>query len=334
MAQTTLYEVADRAGVSLATASRVLNGSTRQVGEPLRSRVLKAATELNYSANGPAQAMARGHSNTVGLIVGDIADPYFTQIAAGVVEAAEAHNLTVTMGTTDRQLDREARHLAGFRSQRARGVIIVGSRAAEGIDPDLVAQVASYQQTGGRLVMISQPVPGLPTIELDNRKLAAELARALVDVGHERFALLAGPRDLLTAVDRAEGFRNGLRSRKVSIPTPAVRYGAFTRAGGHQAMTALLAADRDPGCVFCVNDVMALGAMAAIREAGLRPGVDVPIAGFDDIPTLADVQPPLTTVSVPLRDSGRQAVDLLLGEGSQTRHITGTVLLRESTARS
>ncbi|MFW6597734.1 LacI family DNA-binding transcriptional regulator [Propionibacteriaceae bacterium Y2011] len=356
MAQTTLYEVAERAGVSLATASRVLNGSTRKVGQELSERVLAAARELRYTANGPAQAMARGHSNTIGLVVADIADPYFTQIAAGVIEAADAHGITVTMGTTGRAPGREAEHLAVFRSQRARGVVIVGSRvdreasptapnthasntdasntdAPEGSDADaLRAELDAYREAGGSVVLVSQPIDDLPTVEIENRKLAAELGRALVDQGHRDFAVLAGPAGLLTAVDRTEGFRNGLRSRQVALAKDRIVAGGFNRAGGHEAMRALLARNDRPGCVFAVNDVMALGAVAAIREAGLRPGVDIAVAGFDDIPTLADVHPSITTVHLPLREAGQAAVELLLDpDGAPGSPITGEVLLREST---
>lgn len=334
MAQTTLYEVAERAGVSLATASRVLNGSTRQVGEQLRQRVLKAATELRYTANGPAQAMARGHSNTLGLVVGDITDPYFTQIAAGVVEAADAHHLTVTMGSTDRETDREVRHLATFRSQRARGVIIVGSRA-RGTETDarFDEEIAAFRETGGTVVMVSQPVGDLPVVQIENRRLAEELATALVGQGHREFSILAGPASLTTAVDRTAGFRAGLKAAGITVPGDRIVTGGFTRDGGHASMQELLTHTRNPGCVFAVTDVMALGAIAAIRDAGLEPGRDVPIAGFDDIPTLADVLPPLTTVNLPLRSLGRTAVELLVAGDDEaiSRKVGGTVVLRAST---
>ncbi|MFX4274023.1 LacI family DNA-binding transcriptional regulator [Propionibacteriaceae bacterium Y1685] len=332
MGQPTLYEVADRAGVSLATASRVLNGSTRKVGEALRLRVMAAAQELHYSANGPAQAMARGHNNTVGLIVTDIADPYFTQIAAGVIEAAEEAGLVVTMGTTGGEPDRELDHLGGFRSQRASGVVIVGSRRhGDRIEP-LAEHLASYGQHGGRVVLVSQPVGEIPCVEVDNRKLAADLARALADQGHRDFAVLAGPNDLVTSRDRLHGFRNGLRSRKLAVDADRVLHGAFTRDGGHASMKALLTTHPRPGCVFAVNDVMALGAMAAAEEAGLRIGTDVAIAGFDDIPTLADVRPGLSTVRVPLRQAGREAVRLLSEPDPEHVMLSGEVVLRASTA--
>lgn len=330
MAQPTLYQVAELAGVSLATASRVLNGSARQVGEDLQERVLAAAQELRYTANGPAQAMARGHSNTVGLVVADIADPYFTQIAAGVVAAAEATGLTVTMGTTGRDPERELRHLAGFRSQRARGVILVGSRLGDAGD-DLSTEIAAFHDIGGTVVLISQPVGDLPVVEIANQTLATELATALTEQGHTEFSILSGPEDLVTAQHRTTGFLAGLAEVGIEVASERIIAGPFDRDGGHDAMQRLLDISRT-GCVFAVTDAMALGAMAAIREAGLTPGIDIAIAGFDDIPTLADVQPGLTTVNLPLREAGRLAVDLLSEEAGSSRTVSGRVVLRDSTA--
>ncbi|HEY4421923.1 MAG TPA: LacI family DNA-binding transcriptional regulator, partial [Pseudonocardia sp.] len=127
-ASVTLLDVARAAGVSLATASRALNGSTRRVRPDLRERVLEAAEALQYSANAQAQAMARGRTNLVGLVIGDVGDPYFSSIAAGAIRAAEGHQLVVTMACTFGREEREIDYVAALRSQRARAVIVVGSR--------------------------------------------------------------------------------------------------------------------------------------------------------------------------------------------------------------
>src|SRR3954468_14203985 len=154
----TLSDVARTAGVSLATASRALNGSAdRKVREDLVKRVQWAANELNYSPNAPAQAMARGHTNVVGLIVSDIADPYFSTMAAGVIRQAERHGLLVTMAITQRSPTREIEWVETLHRQRARAVIIAGSRVD---DRDalqrLGAEIASFQNSGGRVAMVSQ----------------------------------------------------------------------------------------------------------------------------------------------------------------------------------
>jgi len=329
----TLMDVANEAGVSLATASRAFNGSTRKVREDLRERVFVAARKLNYSANAPAQAMARGRTNVVGLLVHDIADPYFSSIAAGVMKAAENHQLLVTLGSTMRRPERELDYLAALRGQRSRAVILAGSRVN---DPRLLAalreQIESFEKSGGRVVVISQQKLPVDTIVLENRRGAKALATEIAGLGYRRFAVLAGPRDLLTARDRLLGFKEGLA--KLGLPEPIVVKGEFTRDGGYTAMTELLATKPDLDCVFAVNDVMAVGAMAACRDHGLHLPDDLALAGFDDIETLRDVTPGLTTVRLPLEAVGAAALEMVVtadGPPPRQRRIRGEVILRAST---
>ena len=333
----TLMDVALEAGVSLATASRAFNGSTRKVREELRERVLVAAKKLNYSVNAPAQAMARGRSNVVGLLVHDIADPYFSSIAAGVMKAAEEHQLLVTLGSTMRRPERELEYLAALRGQRSRAVILAGSRVD---DPRLISalreQVEAFERSGGRVVLISQQKLAVDTVVLENRRGARDLATELAARGYRRFAVLAGPERLLTARDRLQGFSSGLT--KAGLSAPLVVSGEFTRDGGYAAMTELLTEvlerPADIDCVFAVNDVMAVGAMAACRDQGLRLPEDLALAGFDDIATLRDLTPGLTTVRLPLEQVGATALELVVtadGQAARQKRIRGEVILRAST---
>jgi LacI family transcriptional regulator len=154
----TLVDVARRAGVSLATASRVLNGSLRTVGPELRQRVMDAAQELGYVANANAQAVARGASNVVGLTVHDIADPYFSAIAAGVMRVADEHGLVMLLGSTERSPEREVEYVSMLRAQRARALIIAGSRTSDRERVEkLAAEIAAFRSVGGRRV--HQPEP-------------------------------------------------------------------------------------------------------------------------------------------------------------------------------
>ncbi|MFA9444615.1 LacI family DNA-binding transcriptional regulator [Egicoccus sp. AB-alg6-2] len=331
----TLADVARHAGVSLATASRVLNGAGgRTVGATFRERVLRSAELLGYSPNAQAQAVARGASSLVGLVVHDISDPYFAAIAAGVTEAAEERDTTVVLASTRQQHERELDYLATLRQHRARAVVLVGSRWEDRAYHQLVTrELDAYRRTGGRVAAVSQDRLGVDTVQPLNNAGARDLARALVDLGHRSFAVLGGPEGLLTARDRVRGFREGLRDRSVSGDVPVVT-GAFTRDGGYDATLQLLAGGQRPGCLFAVNDVMAVGAMAALRESGLSVPDDVAVAGFDDIETLRDVTPSLTTVALPLRDMGRQAAEMALTPGRDTPkliRVRGEVILRDST---
>jgi LacI family transcriptional regulator len=334
----TLGDVARRAGVSLATASRVLNGSTRRVNEELREVVLQAAAELGYTPNLHAQAVARGTSSTVGLVVHDITDPYFSAIASGVMRVADERGLIVTLGTTSRNPDREIQYVAMLRAQRARAVILAGSRIADKEQTERLAkEVAAFRRTGGRIACVSQHRLPTDTVLPENRAGARELAVRLAELGHRRFAVLAGPRALLTARDRLAGFRAGLAEKGVELAPEATIEGAFTRDGGYEAARGLLARDLGVTCVFAVNDVMAVGAMAACRDQGVDVPGQLSIAGFDDIVTLRDLVPPLTTVRLPLEEMGVRAGELALEIDAPTKdrlvRVRGEVVLRESTRK-
>jgi LacI family transcriptional regulator len=331
----TLLDVATEAGVSLATASRAFNGSTRTVREDLRVRVAAAAAKLNYSANAQAQAMARGRTNVVGLLVHDIADPYFASLAAGVMRAAEKQDLLVTLGSTIRRPERELDYLAALRGQRGRAAILAGSRVDK---PELMdalkKEIRAFESSGGRVVVIGQQRLPVDTVVIENRSGAKSLATELVALGYRHFAILAGPRTLLTARDRLHGFKESLS--KAGLPAPFVVHGDFTRDGGYQAMTEVLEAKQGVHAVFAVNDVMAVGAMAACRDRGLQLPMDMALAGFDDIATLRDVDPGLTTVRLPLEDVGAAALELVItadGPEPRLRRIKGEVIVRGSTPK-
>ena len=316
----TLQDVADQAGVSLTTASRVVNEGARRVGPGLAQRVNQAVAELGYTANLQARAVATGQSTMIGVVVHDIADPYFSSIAAGLIEAAEARQLLVCMSSTAATEVAEREYVALMRAQRARAVILIGSRTDDTAAREaLRAEIAAFTGSGGRAVAVGQDLLGVDTVLPENAAGAEALARAMVAVGHRRFAVLAGPRGLLTARDRLDGFRAGLAAWNVPLEAAQVVHGPFTRDGGYEAMSAVLAAAGPgqaalPDCVFAVTDVMAMGALARLRAGGLAVPADIALAGFDDIGTLRDVYPPLTTVRLPLKRMGEMAAGLVLAE--------------------
>ena len=341
----TLQDVADRAGVSLTTASRVVNEGARRVGAPLAQRVHQAVAELGYTANLQARAVATGQSTMVGVVVHDIADPYFSSIAAGLIEVADARRLLVCMSPASASEAAEREYVALMRAQRARAVILIGSRSDDAAArAELRAEIAAFTRSGGRAVCVGQDLLGVDTIRPENAAGAQALAQAMVALGHRRFAVLAGPRGLLTAQDRLDGFRAGLAAWSVPLEATQVVHGLFTRDGGYEAMSAVLAAPGPrPDCVFAVTDVMAMGALARLRASGLQVPADMALAGFDDILTLRDVYPPLTTVRLPLKRMGEMAAGLILAEAADTGAdlaaaqqprvipVPGEVILREST---
>ncbi len=341
--QVTLADVARWAGVSLATASRALHGGAgRTVGPDLRARVRAAAAELNYSPNANARAIVRGTTTTVGLIVHDIADPSAAALASGVMAAATERDLIVTIASTLSDPFVEIRHVEALRRQRARAVILAGSRFN---DVESMARLAEellgFSVGGGHVAVIGQNSLPLNTIAIDNVGGAARLARSLVSLGYRRCAVLVGPESLVTSEDRLSGFRQGWETAGLNLAEENVISAQFTRDGGYVAMTELLDREIDVDVVFAVNDVMAVGATAALRDQGYRIPEDMAVAGFDDISTLRDVRPALTTVRLPLVEIGRRALDLALdhplGGEDDTAPVVVTVLgdvvIRDSTPR-
>lgn len=326
----TLYDVAREAGVSLATASRALNGSARVVKSEYRERVLAAAERLGYTANLSAQAVARGTSSTIALLVSDIADPYFSSIAAGVNKAAAARGLTVTMAVTERDATVEIALLRMLRGQRPRAVVLAGSRFTDEQHRDaLVTELEGLAETGTGIALISQHELPFDTVSIDNSGGAAELARELVRLGYRGFGVLAGPENLATARDRSTAFIAELPDSPV-----AVLHGDFSRDAGYEGMTRLIDGGLDGlDVVFAVNDVMAVGALAALRDRGIAVPDRIAVAGFDDISIAGDVTPPLTTVRIDLEAAGSTAVALALGEAGSAPvvGIPVEVVLRAST---
>lgn len=347
-----LTEVARHAGVSLATASRVLNGSSRTPAAEISERVKSAAEELGYVANAQAQALARSTTGLVGLVVHDIADPYFSAIAHGVQEAAlQSHHQVLLAGTDiagdgGSPGDAELAAVNAFISYRTDAIILAASRLLEE-DPRLIKALSQYINNGGRVVTLgTSAIPEARVLTVANREGAAALVAALVAQGMRRFVILAGPHERNTARVRVEGFLQGLAEAK--LEPLAVVHGAFTSKGGHDATLeyvdslgdsadglAILKHDAgSPVCILAANDVMALGAMTALRSRGLAIPADVQVAGFDDIPTLRDHSPGLTTYRLPLEEMGRLAAEMALNPaGKQSNSVTGAVVLRDSAGR-
>ena len=338
MAAVTLQDVADRSGVSLATASRVLNGSARTPGKEISERVRRVAVELGYLANAQAQALALSATRLIGLVVHDIADPYFSSITHGVQVAARRLGRDVLVADTGLDPAAEYDAVRAFLAHRADAIILAGSRFARGADAAVRDALTRHAFHGGRVAVIGQPLIGARAVVLENHDGAAALADELVAEGHERFAILRGPESLVTANDRTAGFVTALHEHGID-PVHVVG-GGFSRDGGYAAAQHLVATlpRQSPGdlCVFAVNDVMAIGAIAAFRDAGLRVPGEIQVAGFDDIPTLRDFVPGLTTVRVPLAAMGEHAVALALGADDPPAELSvaGEVVLRESTRRS
>lgn len=323
----TLHDVARAAGVSLATASRVLNGSERKVADSFRDRVEAAALELGYTANVSAQAIARGTSPVIALLVADIADPYFGLIASGVARGADEEGLIVTVAITEREPQREARILHALRGQRPRGVILAASRSGER-DAAAAAELAGFGAIGGRTVTFGPG--GDRSIRIPNREGAEQLGREMAALGYRQAIGIGAAEGVSTSDDRLAGFTAGFGASGGRLTR--VHRGTFERDSGAASMRQALAEGIEPGTlVFALSDVVAIGAMTAIRDAGRTVGSDIAVCGFDDVPVSRDVTPQLTTVCVPLSDLGYQAFRATVDAAWEQPDMRLDVLVRDST---
>lgn len=343
MGRVTLAQVAARAGVSQPTASRVLNGSGRRTSPQIVTAVREAAAELGYIPNAMAQALVRSTTGLMGLVVQDIADPYFSEIAAGVQSVARAQSRRVMLGVASRDPHYQVELVQGLISHGADAIVLaphhIRSEQAGAADGQLDALLRRYRDFGTRVAVVGEPRPQAHAVVPSNRAGARQLAEALVELGHSQFLLLAGPEDQWGGSERRAGFEEGLTRH--GIKPLGVVHSPLNRDGGHRAMHEgvglIPPRGAGPVCVFAVADVMALGAFAALRERGVRSPDEVCVAGFGDIPTLRDHHPALTTVRLPLQQIGRRVAELSLGsdkaEGGPVLEDSGSqVLLRESTS--
>jgi LacI family transcriptional regulator len=301
----TIADVARRANVSTATVSRVLAGLGHARPET-RDRILAAARDLDYRPSGIARSLKRRSTETLGLIVTDIENPYFPQLVRAVEDAARAMGYSILLCNADDDPDREARYLDLLVERRVDGLIIAAS------------------SLGGRHLdwLAASPLPvvlinttaadvDLPSIHSDNRAGSSLAARHLLDLGHRRFGYLMPPQRNVDAPVRLAGVRDALTEAGLSADSLTVARGAPLVGGGEAAMLELL--DRAPGvtAVLAYNDLMAIGAMRAVRRRGLSVPGDLSVVGFDDVAVAAYVEPPLTTLSQSTAEMGYWAVDHL-----------------------
>lgn len=330
----TLSEVAARAGVSLATASRALNGAPgRQVKPALLERVERAAAELNYIPNAGAQAMARGFSNLICLVVDDIADPYFGTIAAGAGRYAAENGLLLTIISARSNAAARTTALQTLTSQRVRGVILASDPNSDA--PEMTAiheAVETLRHNGTPVVTIGSSELGIPSVLVPNTEAPAELARELLAQGHRSFAILAGPKDNTAAQLRTKSFAAAVETGGGRVTMTLT--GDFDRASAQESIHLLVGAGRLPDVIFATNDLQALGALRGLRAANLRIPGDVGLAAFGDSNGLSDAYPSITAVSIDADRAGYLAAGLLRNPESETElTVPHKVNLRESTER-
>lgn len=321
----TIKDVAARARVSVATVSRVLNekGLVRQ---DTVKRVLDAAKALSYVPHGGARSLSTRRTSTVGVVLPDLHGEFFSEVIRGIDVAARRRGYHILVSGSHSEWAEMAAVLIAVRG-RVDGLIVMA--------PEIEAEnLPSHLPKGIPVVLLNCRARTSWSMAIDNTGGARSMVRHLVTLGHRRIAFIAGPRGNADAAERLRGWQETLEQSGVSADGLLLE-GDFSENAGYEAGYALLSRDPLPTAVFAANDAMAIGALCALREQGLRVPEDVAVVGFDDIPIARFVSPPLTTVSVEIAQLGRRAFELILeglepGSVPRLETLATHLVIRES----
>ncbi|WP_420111848.1 LacI family DNA-binding transcriptional regulator [Pseudactinotalea sp.] len=330
----TVRDVAARAGVSIATVSRILN-NTYTAPPETHQRVMTAVDELDYKATTTRSLSSL--AGTIAVAMPHLNGGYFTGIAAGIEEQARSAGMATLIGTTANSADRELAFIDTMRKRDVEATILIGALASGPDYENLLAEHArAMDRAGSRLVLCGRPWTGpadapVHVVSYDAFAAAHSATTFLLSSGHTRLAHLAGPLDYATGRLRADGFRQALRDFGVDPETTPILSVAMNRDAGYRNGSALI--EQGVTAIFTANDELAAGVLAAARERGLGVPADLSVVGFDDIPMARDLCPPLTTLHIPREEMGRTAARMALYGGGEQRVQIGThIVVRESAA--
>jgi DNA-binding LacI/PurR family transcriptional regulator len=298
-----MKQVARRAGVSPATVSRVLN-KTHYIAEETEKRVLEVVGQMKYYKNVHARRLSTGQSDLFGLVISEIANPFFPELIRGFQSCAWDRGFDVLLCNTQYNPERANTIMRKLLESDVRGVAIMTSSLPQGITSELVAA-----GIGVVFCNLAQPEKLVSTITIDYQRGISQSIEHIVGLGHRRAAVIAGPEDNRTAVTIKEALVNGLKDH--GLPPFPVISGSYQIDSGASAVRTILSAHEKPSVIFCGSDLIAMGAMSALEHAGLDVPEDISVIGIDDISFAFLARPPLTTIRVPREQVGAVAFEAL-----------------------
>lgn len=304
----TIKDVAKQANVSITTVSRVINNKSEGVSDETREKILRVMKDLNYQPNRIARGLVTKRTNTLGLILPDIANPFFPEIARGVEDTANIYGYNVILCNTDDRTDKEELYINILKEKCVDGIVFTSS-----VNPvsEHIKQLIDYKMP---FVLLDRymDMDHLPGVYSDGFEGMYQMTRYLLEMGHRHIAYIGGPGRSATAQHRQEGFEQAMRDFGLTPDEKLLEEGNYKISGGKEAMASLLDKDKGFTAVVCANDLMAVGAMEILKERGFRIPEDISITGFDDIQIAGFMEPKLTTVSQPCYEMGAVATRMLI----------------------
>ena len=303
-----MKKIAELAGVSLGTVSHVLNGTAR-VRDPLRKRVMDAVHATGYQPSQLARGLRRDKTNLLAMIIPDILNPFFPGVVRGAEDVAFSNGYRLVLCNTDNDHGKEIMHLNALRTYLPSGLIVIPSDFS-----DLTAQTESYRRAGAAVVCVDR-IPRHwigDSVTINNAEGAHQATSYLTGLGHRQIACITGPLHLTSSQDRLKGFRRALRTAKIETPHGYEQESTFDRAGGYAKTKVLLRMVPRPTAILACNDLIALGALLAIREEKLHCPDDISLIGFDGLDLTETTTPQLSSVYQSGYQLGAAAAQLAL----------------------
>lgn len=321
----TIKDIAEQSGVSLATVSRVLNNSG-YVKQETRDIIEKTIKELNYTPSAVARSLSKSETNTIGVVVPDINNPFFGEVIKGIATIADKESLNIILCDTDEDINKEYKSLEMLKQQRIQGILITPTSDDNQFNGEYLSALESL---GIPVVLIDRDVKysNFDGVFLDNINGAYEATEALIKEGHKKIALIAGPETSKPGRDRVRGYEKAMLMNKIPIDKNYIFHGDFKLDSGYNFTKRILKMNDKPTAIFVCNNMMNLGCIKALIEENIKIPDDMALIGFDEIEILNVLGMKISVVNRPTTEMGRVAMDMLLHrlknkEDKQTKRIT------------
>ncbi len=318
-----IKDIAQRAGVSLATVSRVINDSG-YVKEETRDLVLKVMREMNYSNESLVKKPSKLKSNIIGVVIPDIANPFFAEVLKGINKVADIEKLNIILCDTDENIDKEIRYLEMLKEHNIKGLIITPTTDQNEFNRKYLEQLESM---GVPIVLLDRDIKfsHFDAVFLDSIKGAYEAVEALIREGHKKIAIIAGPTTSKPGRDRVNGYLKALGMNNIPVDEKYIFYGDFRFESGYSLTKRILNMKEPPSAIFVSNNMMTKGCIKALFEAKIRIPEDIGIIGFDDVDLITLMDLNISVVSRPTTQMGEVAMGILMERRKEGANSDGSV---------